>query len=127
MRKKVLVLAVFVMVVAGVLLAGCGGTKTQETTSPGSDQQSNQGGQTSGKTFTSEELAQFNGENGQPAYVAVDGVVYDVSGSSMWPQGMHSTCGDGSVAGNDLSEVIKQAPANMRGNLKKFPVVGTLQ
>lgn len=31
------------------------------------------------KTFTREELAKFNGQNGQPAYVAISGTVYDVS------------------------------------------------
>ncbi len=36
------------------------------------------------KTFTLEELKQFNGQNGQPAYVAVDGVVYDVSNVGPW-------------------------------------------
>lgn len=127
MRKKALVLAVFVMMATGVLLAGCGGSSTQQTTSSGSNQQSTQSGQTSGKVFTVDELAQYNGENGQPAYVAVDGVVYDVTGSSMWPQGVHSSCSPNTTAGQDLSAVMKQAPARMRDNLKKFPVVGTLQ
>ena len=31
------------------------------------------------RTFTAEELAKYNGQNGQPAYVAIDGTVYDVS------------------------------------------------
>lgn len=31
------------------------------------------------KTFTTTELAEFDGRNGHPAYVAVKGVVYDVS------------------------------------------------
>ena len=34
------------------------------------------------KIFTKNELAQYNGQNGQPAYVAVQGVVYDVSGKA---------------------------------------------
>ena len=35
------------------------------------------------KTFTLAQLAQYDGQNGQPAYVAVDGVVYDVTNSRM--------------------------------------------
>lgn len=31
-------------------------------------------------TFNQTELAKYNGQDGQPAYVAVDGVVYDVTG-----------------------------------------------
>lgn len=31
------------------------------------------------KTFTANELSSYNGQNGQPAYVAVNGKVYDVS------------------------------------------------
>lgn len=32
------------------------------------------------KTFTVEELKQFDGQDGHKAYVAVEGVVYDVTG-----------------------------------------------
>ena len=36
------------------------------------------------KKFSKAELAKFDGQNGQPAYVAVDGTVYDVSGKDAW-------------------------------------------
>ena len=35
-------------------------------------------------TFNQTELAKYNGQGGQPAYVAVDGVVYDVTGVAAW-------------------------------------------
>lgn len=79
-----------------------------------------------GKTFTLEELARYDGKDGRSAYVAVDGVVYDVSASARWPQGEHTPCNLGAAAGKDLSQLIKQAPANMRSLLEKMPVVGTL-
>ena len=41
------------------------------------------------KTFTREELAKFNGQNGQPAYVAISGTVYDVSNKAAWKGGKH--------------------------------------
>ena len=78
------------------------------------------------KVFTVDELAQFDGTNGSAAYVAVDGVVYDVTGSRMWPDGTHGRCDLGASAGRDLSELINQAPANMRSLLAKMPVVGKL-
>src|SRR5690606_26803939 len=76
--------------------------------------------------FTPAELAQFDGKEGRPAYVAVDGVVYDVSASRDWQEGVHTRCGLGAAAGVDLSEVIRQAPANMRSLLERMPVVGSL-
>jgi predicted heme/steroid binding protein len=78
------------------------------------------------KTFTLAELAQYDGKNGNPAYVAVDGAVYDVSGSALWPQGEHTSCNLGAAAGKDLSETIKQAPARMRARIEAMPVVGKL-
>jgi predicted heme/steroid binding protein len=77
-------------------------------------------------TFTLDELAQFDGKDGRSAYVAVDGVVYDVTGSRMWPEGGHARCDLGAAAGQDLSELINKAPANMRGLLSRMPVVGRL-
>lgn len=79
------------------------------------------------KTFTLEELAQFDGLEGRSAYVAVDRVVYDVSGSARWPDGRHLPCSLGAIAGRDLSAEIEQAPANMRALLEKMPVVGRLE
>ena len=76
--------------------------------------------------FTSEELAQFDGKDGRPAYVAVDGVVYDVSDSSQWPEGEHTSCNLGAMAGKDLSDVLAQAPARMRALMEAMPVVGSL-
>ena len=72
------------------------------------------------------ELAQFDGKDGRPAYVAVDGVVYDVSGSSKWPEGMHTSCNLGAMAGQDLSDVLAQAPPRMRTLMEAMPVVGSL-
>ena len=72
-------------------------------------------------TFTLAELATFNGENGQPAYVAVEGVVYDVSNHPRWQTNEHN----GNVAGTDLTEAIKKAPHGT-SKLKDLPVVGKL-
>ena len=41
------------------------------------------------KKFTLEELAKYDGKNGNPAYVAYSGKVYDVSESSFWTDGDH--------------------------------------
>ncbi len=78
------------------------------------------------KTFTLADLAQFDGTDGRPAYIAVDGVVYDVSGSARWPEGRHTSCNLAAMAGKDLSTEIDQAPPSMRKLLERLAVVGAL-
>ena len=73
------------------------------------------------QTFTLQELAQYNGQNGQKAYIAVDGKVYDVSRIGEWEGGVHN----GIVAGTDASDFIDQAPHGT-SVLKNLRVVGTL-
>ena len=46
------------------------------------------------KKFSREELATFNGENGQPVYIAHDDKVYDVSESKLWKTPIHLTPAD---------------------------------
>lgn len=74
------------------------------------------------KQFTLEELKKYNGENGQPAYVAIDGVVYDVTDVEPWQGGKHH----GNVAGNDLSEAIMKSP-HKHSVLAKLNEVGKLE
>ncbi len=100
-----------------------GGSTTETTDATGTSTTTSGSGET---TFTLDELAQFDGKDGRSAYVAVDGVVYDVTGSRVWPDGGHSSCNLGAVAGQDLSQLIDQAPANMRSLLSRMPVVGRL-
>jgi predicted heme/steroid binding protein len=73
-----------------------------------------------GRTFTSAELAVFNGQNGQPAYVAVDGVVYDVTNNPAWSGGNHN----GVQAGQDLTRML---PSSHRADMRfeRNPIVGT--
>jgi len=74
--------------------------------------------------LTLRELSRFDGKEGRPAYVAVDGVVYDVSASRRWANGEHRLCDLGARSGRDLSDEIKLAPSFMRSNLAQMPVVG---
>ncbi len=74
------------------------------------------------KTFTKKELAEFNGKNGKPAYVAVDGKVYDVTKSEQWEDGEHQFMHN---AGTDQTSAIGDAP-HESDVLDKYPVVGSL-
>jgi len=129
------------VLVAVPLVAGCGGSAVGTTTTdtaatatttsnPSATGSTSAPGTTptsaAGQEFTAGQLAEFDGADGRPAYVAVDGVVYDVSASARWSEGIHFSCNLGASAGRDLSDVISQAPANMRSLLSKMPMVGTL-
>ncbi|RPJ71850.1 MAG: cytochrome b5 [Desulfobacteraceae bacterium] len=74
------------------------------------------------KEFTPEELAQCNGENGKPVYIAHAGKVYDVSASKLWKTGAHMKR---HPSGRDLSTDIQAAPHTAEV-LQRFPQVGTL-
>jgi predicted heme/steroid binding protein len=64
----------------------------------------------------------YNGKNGQPAYIAVSGVVYDVTNAQGWRNGSHQ----GVSAGQDLTSAITQAPHGT-SVLNGLTVVGKLQ
>lgn len=119
MRKGATLLLAAILTTVPLWLASCdAGSTAQDVTRTTSQGE---------KTFSLEELAEYDGTGGRPAYVAVDGVVYDLSASSLWPDGTHSRCSLGAAAGQDLSVVITQAPASMRSLLQQMPVVGSLE
>ena len=72
--------------------------------------------------LTLEELAAYNGKDGNPAYIAVDGVIYDVSSSQRWKDGEHN----GYSAGQDLSDPIKKVSPHGLSTLSRMPVVGKI-
>lgn len=72
--------------------------------------------------LTLEELTAYNGEGGMPAYVAVDGVIYDVTGAHDWRNGAHN----GVFAGNDLTEEINKMSPHGLSVLDELTVVGEL-
>lgn len=75
-----------------------------------------------GLQLTLAELETFNGENGQPAYIAVDGVVYDVSASKAWAgphQGIYPP-------GFDYTKEIKEDSPHGVSKLKGIPQVGVI-
>lgn len=57
------------------------------------------------KVFDKEELSKYNGQNGMPAYIAFEGMVYDVTGAKAWEGGKHR----GISAGQDITQIIKSA------------------
>jgi predicted heme/steroid binding protein len=73
--------------------------------------------------FTSEELEEYNGENGKPAYIAYQGKVYDISQSDFWVGGEHMGMHQ---AGKDLTEELDLAP-HREEMLERVKLIGTLE
>jgi predicted heme/steroid binding protein len=85
------------------------------------DMMADEGTQASEPTLTLEELAAYNGKNGMAAYVAVDGMIYDVTNHPEWTMGEHG----GNIAGTDITAMLKAASHGL-GKLDEVPMVGTL-
>jgi len=78
--------------------------------------------QNAGLTLTLEELRKYDGRNGNPAYVAVDGMIYDATDVPQRGGGYHN----GFHAGNDLTSEIKTIAPHGVPRLSGVPVVGCL-
>ena len=74
------------------------------------------------ENFTLVELSKYNGVEGNPAYIAVDGIVYDVTNIPQWKNGQHN----GFEAGKDLTEEIKNLSPHGVSKLSKAKKVGRL-
>ena len=74
------------------------------------------------RRFTPEELAQCNGADGQPVYVAYQGRVYDVSASGLWRGGKHMAV---HLAGADLTFELPAAPHGEEV-FQSYPQVGVV-
>lgn len=72
--------------------------------------------------FTLAQLAAYNGQNGAAAYIAVDGIVYDVTNASGWTNGRHNGI---LYAGTDATVAFQESP-HSSAILNGLPVVGTL-
>ena len=73
------------------------------------------------KKFTTSELSQFNGKNGNAAYVGYKGKVYDVTESYQWGDGDHL----GHEAGRDLTDQMEIAP-HSEEVMERMKIVGEL-
>lgn len=72
------------------------------------------------KELDRESVARCDGQEGRPAYVVVEGRVYDVTSSSRWPGGVHMRR---HRAGEDLTAELRSAPHGPE-KLDGFPLAG---
>lgn len=119
------------LLVAGALVTGCA-SGTTTTTSAGTSAATTSAMTTTaaattassqaGLELTLAELAKYNGKDGNPAYVAVDGIIYDVSASPAWKNGGHN----GFEAGKDLTNEIKTISPHGVVKLDNVPEIGRI-
>ncbi|WP_066173711.1 cytochrome b5 domain-containing protein [Bacillus marinisedimentorum] len=74
------------------------------------------------RTFSAAELATFDGKNGRPAYVAVNGTVYDVTNNRAWAAATHFAL----TAGKDYTKEFASCHAGQQSILATLPIVGRL-
>lgn len=109
--KRTQKLLLMILIISAALLVGCAKEAPKNTTAENL------------QVFTLVELEAFDGQNGNPAYIAVDGMIYDVSNASPWKNGQHN----GFEAGRDLTEEIKNSSPHGVSKLRGLPVVGKLE
>lgn len=73
------------------------------------------------RVFSRTELTKYNGISGFPAYVAVNGIVYDVTNNAAWAAATHF----GLTAGGDYTSEFAACHAG-RNTLQNLNVVGSL-
>jgi len=72
--------------------------------------------------YTTNQLALRNGQDRPEIWIAFNGVIYDVTKSSMWRNGKHYE----HWAGQDLTEEMKDAP-HAEEVFARFPAIGKLK
>ncbi len=112
MKKKSILTIIIVLIalIASISLVAC------SSDTPAEEQQDAE------LVLTLEELSEFDGQDGNRAYVAVDGVIYDVTDSEHWENGAHK----GFTAGKDLTKEIKEDSPHGISKLENVIEVGTL-
>jgi len=73
------------------------------------------------RQFTKAELEKYNGAGGNPAYIAVNGIVYDVTFNPQWGGGTHF----GITAGRDVTKEFEKCHGG-EDILSKLEIVGEL-
>ncbi|MBI5302258.1 MAG: cytochrome B5 [Chloroflexi bacterium] len=75
------------------------------------------------RVFTEQELKKYDGSRRMPMYIAYNGLVYDVTSSPHWRDGMHRNL---HFAGQDLTSELADSPHG-ESVFRKYPVVGVLK
>ncbi|HPS29427.1 MAG TPA: cytochrome b5 domain-containing protein [bacterium] len=110
MKKKIIAGSVFMLIVVAIVFIAYAATPYKEERA------------VPDKSFTITELAKYDGKEGRRAYIAYNGIVYDLTDVKAWKNGEHK---QGKKAGNDYTGVLDKVWHGPKV-LKDKPVVGKL-
>ena len=112
-KAKIILGIVMVIVVAGVGILALTSFKLNES------EDVQQTITKADKIFTDETIKEYNGKNGNPAYVAINGVVYDISDKKLLRGSLRRDL----RPGVDATRFAKRDPRTL-AQIKDLPVVG---
>lgn len=73
--------------------------------------------------LTREELKLYDGKEERPAYIVVDGIVYDITESEEWKHAKYL----GARAGKDYTDLFKRGKEECMTMLSSFKVIGVIK
>lgn len=120
MMKKIMVLLAMGF---GLLLFGCTPNTTTGTNATTGTTGTTATTETTERVFTLSQLSAYDGTGTAKAYIAVSGVVYDVTNADGWSHGWHQGL---HLAGTDATAAFADSP-HSASLLNSLPRVGILQ
>ena len=121
-----IVVATFASVILGLaMIGGAVYWQVQSSSGGASNTAASSAGQSADRSYTLEQLAEHNGEEGTDCLVAVDGDVYLIEGFALWQMGEHIPSNGRARCGYDLTDVIDESPHG-RSKLDLLRKVGNL-
>jgi predicted heme/steroid binding protein len=122
MSSKKIISAVALLLFILLLMPGCANPSSESETMEESKNVEEMSESTDA-VFTADEIASFNGEGGQKAYVIYNGDVYDVTNHPEWKTGSHG----GNMAGTDITEKLDTVAPHGIGKLDEVGKIGKIE
>lgn len=121
MISKKIISGIMASLMSIALLAGCT-TDSETSETPGETPMETPAEGEEGLELTLEELAEYDGQDGNKAYIAIDGNIYDVTDLPPWSGGVHNDF----PAGQDYTEEIREVSPHGLSPIEDLEPVGTI-